>query len=219
MNTLDAYCINLKRRDDRWRESQDNFAKCQLPPGFIKRWQATEDRQFGALGCAKSHLALLSHFLCATATDLCMVLEDDFDFVRPWPELLDLLRDIQRTAQNWDVLLLAGTTVVTERPNAIGLSRVTHAQSTAGYIVGRRYAARLIASFADSVASLERMKGHVPNNFAAALAAIDMNWKPLQRADDWYIPNPPFGIQRPSYSDIVNKHVDYGTLSYGAKNT
>jgi hypothetical protein len=45
--------------------------------------------------------------------------------------------------------------------------------------------------------------------------AIDQAWKALQRRDRWYIFSPAFGRQRPSFSDIEQRDVDYDAMTYG----
>jgi hypothetical protein len=39
--------------------------------------------------------------------------------------------------------------------------------------------------------------------------ACDMYWKRLQRVDRWYLITPMSIIQRPGYSDIERKNVNY----------
>jgi hypothetical protein len=39
--------------------------------------------------------------------------------------------------------------------------------------------------------------------------ALDMYWQRIQARDNWYLVAPSLVVQRPSYSDIEKKHVDY----------
>ena len=44
--------------------------------------------------------------------------------------------------------------------------------------------------------------------------AIDQNWKKLQKKDDWLIFNENLGFQKPDYSNIEKKHIDYKNILY-----
>ena len=39
--------------------------------------------------------------------------------------------------------------------------------------------------------------------------AIDTNWQKLQKRDNWFIFNEIMAFQRPDYSDILNREVNY----------
>jgi len=112
-NLVRAYQINLGARADRWQECLLNHHEKGFPNGFIQRFEACEDRDFGGLGCAKSHVKLLTEFLTQDETPLCIVLEDDFDFRISFTEFADKLQAVAKLGIPWDVLLLAGTKVLT----------------------------------------------------------------------------------------------------------
>jgi glycosyl transferase family 25 len=141
---LRTYCINLDHRPQRWQALQDSCQAHGLAPQALTRWSAVSEPEFGALGCAKSHTAALAHFLTQDQAPYALVLEDDFDFVRPFGELIQSFNELTAQQVDWDVLLLMGTAVMAFPPQPFGLARVVESQSTAAYLVSRRYAATLL---------------------------------------------------------------------------
>ena len=212
---LRIYCINLDRRGDRWVECQANYESMGLSPTAVRRVAAVEDADFGALGCAKSHVSVLSHFLTQEAAPYCLVLEDDFDLIRPFSELVDSFNGLATERIDWDALLLVGTSVIAGPAQTPGIARAVESQCTAGYLVNRRYAPTLLACFAESIPLLENLRKLQPRHFAVSRLAIDVAWKRLQRRDRWYIFSPSMGRQRPSFSDIEQRVVNYDVETYG----
>ena len=212
---LRIYCINLDRRADRWAECQANYQSQGLSPAAVQRVSAVEDADFGALGCAKSHVFTLSRFLTQESVPYCLIVEDDFDLVRPFSELVDCFNRLASERVDWDALLLMGTSVIASPRQEPGIARVIEAQSAAGYLVSRRYAPALLACFAESIPLLETLRGIQPRHFAVSRLATDQAWKRLQRRDRWYIFTPTIGRQRPSFSDIEQRDVNYDAETYG----
>jgi GR25 family glycosyltransferase involved in LPS biosynthesis len=212
---VNIYCINLDHRTDRWQEAQQNYTKYGLPPSAVQRWSAVSDPDFGALGCAKSHVSALGHFLTQSNAPYCLILEDDFDFVQPWDELVSRFAQLTQQHVEWDALLLMGTAVMAFPPIAPGVARLVESQSAAAYLVSRRYAATLLACFAECIPQMESLRHVLPHKVIQQRTAIDIAWNLLQRRDRWFIFSPGFGRQRLSYSDIEQKTVDYDAITYG----
>ena len=74
--------------------------------------------------------------------------------------------------------------------------------TTTGYIVRRRYFETLKNNYKDGVIQLMRTNDR-------KTYAIDKYWLPLQRKDRWYFLIPPSAIQKPGFSDIEQKHVNF----------
>lgn len=215
--SLKIYAINLDRRVDRWSELLASSLQFGLSPQAIERVSAVEDSQFGALGCAKSHLMALSHFLVHDTAPYCLILEDDFDLTRSWSEFIEIFNKVVEQRLDWDVLLLMGTAVLAVPEPHLNIARIIEAQSAAAYLVQRRYVPQLLGCFADCVPHLEKMRSINLRDFVTSRHAIDQAWKFLQRRDHWYILSPSLGRQRPSYSDIEQKHVDYTGITYAGR--
>ncbi|BDC39918.1 hypothetical protein [Paraburkholderia terrae] len=212
---LKTYCINLDHRADRWADATRNYAAHGLATASVTRWSAFADSEFGALGCAKSHVAVLTHFLIHESAPYCLILEDDFDFVRPWNEFVESFNRLVTERIEFDAVLLTGTAALAYAPLPAGFARLVEAQTTAAYLVSRNYIPTLLSCFADSIPPMESMRHIRPREFVTMRLAIDMAWKRLQRKDRWYIGNPTFGRQRPSFSDIERRIVNYDAVTYG----
>ena len=214
-DVIAGYRINLENRADRVAECRRNEAEFGYPDDFAPLLKAVPD-EFGAIGCGKSHILALTDALVRRKSPFCMVLEDDFDFLRPAADLIRSLDHMQSCGLRWDVLLLAGNEVLPyhQPPAAPFLLRLLDSQTTAGYIVNRPYIPTLLASFTESVAQLERFRAFQPRKPVVERFAIDIGWKTLQRRDHWYIANPSFGHQRPGFSDIEGKMRDYSGSTF-----
>lgn len=212
---LKIYVLNLDKRADRWAAMQATCTAQGLNPAALQRLSAVEDAGFGALGCAKSHLAALSHFITHESAPYCLVLEDDFELVRPWGEFVTAFNGLAAERIDWDALMLMGTAVLALPPRAPGVARVIEAQSGAAYLLPRRYVPAVMACFAETIVQMETMRPLTPRHPLNARLAIDQAWKPLQRRDRWFIFSPAFGRQRPSFSDIEQRDVNYDALTYG----
>ena len=214
MSALAIYCINLDKRADRWQECLQNYAAMGLPAAMVQRWPACEDTVFGALGCAKSHLAALSDFLVRRPEPYCLVLEDDFDLLRNWNDFVNQFNALQGSGLDWDALLLAGTCTLAYPQGPAGVARLLESQSACGYMLQRRYVPQVLHRFAQSVTMLEKFRESKPHQQWTHRFAIDMTWKPLQHTDRWFITTPAMGHQRPSFSDIEQMQVDYSELAW-----
>lgn len=212
---LSIYCINLEQRPERWAALQTSCQIQGLSPTALRRWNAVADTDYGALGCAKSHVSALAHFLTHDSSPYGLIMEDDFELVRPWGELVERFNALTAAGTDWDTLLLMGTAVIALPAKSHGLARVLESQSAAAYLFSRRYASQLLACFADSIPHMESLRGLSPRAHVTHRFAVDQAWKTLQRRDRWYIFSPAFGRQRPGFSDIEQRDVNYDALTYG----
>ncbi|MDE1901215.1 MAG: hypothetical protein KGI37_06175 [Alphaproteobacteria bacterium] len=214
LDKIAIYQINLDARADRWEQCLANHQATGFDALDIRRFAAVRDAENGALGCAKSHLKALTQFIADDARDYCMILEDDFDFNVTPSQLQEKIDAVAAANLRWDVLLLSATLLLKFPTSLPFLANVFEARTTAGYIVRRSYAPRLLANFAESVAHLQKFRTMQPAEAFRERFAIDVHWQNLQRSDlSWYIFTPGVGMQRPSFSDIEGRHVDYKDAS------
>lgn len=207
------YQINLDHRTDRWEECKANHAAMGFADCGVQRVSAVLETGYGALGCTKSHVKCQARFLTEDSRDLCMVLEDDFDFRVRAADLAETLRRADESGVDWDVLVLAASKINAFGTDVPGLHRVFESLTTAGYIVRRRYVPQLMACFVDSLMALERYRTHTPRDFIVSRFACDVLWQGLQRTGNWFIPLPVPGGQRASYSDVEERFADYSAMS------
>jgi hypothetical protein len=84
--------------------------------------------------------------------------------------------------------------------------KVSHCQTTTGYIVKSHYYNTLIQNIREGIKNLLQ---HPENHFDYA---IDKYWIQLQKKDEWYIIYPLLVSQISGYSDIEKKEINYGNL-------
>lgn len=218
IDAVSAYRINLDRRPDRLAHSLVNEAAQGFPPDFVERFKAHDQPEFGALGCAKSHAGALLGYLQTSDKPWCLVLEDDFDFLLDFAQV-DALTSAITGCDAVDAVLFAAHSVITlpYPPPIPGVVRILEAYSTSGYLVRRRYVPALLANMVESLTMLAEYGGISERKHITSRFAIDVGWKRLQRRDGWFMSNPAVGHQRPDFSDIEGKPVDYSHASFYQK--
>lgn len=206
------YQINLDRRTDRWAECLANHKTMGFEDGLIRRVSACAEPEFGALGCAKSHIKVLTEFFLTETAEFCVVLEDDFDFLMNRDVLALKVETALKRGLDFNVLMLSGTYAKSFPIGLPSIERVLEAQTTCGYIVHRAYVPTLVHCFMKAAHRLDQFRASTPRSQILEWFAIDSAWKVLQKEDKWFIFNPVAGLQRPSYSDIEERHTDYATF-------
>ncbi len=214
MNSIDIqfHCINLKKRNDRWISFINSAVKAGFLESEIIKFDAIESA-FGALGCAKSHASILFNFFINSKNDYICVFEDDFEFLFGKNDIIECILELNKKS-DWDVLMLTGTSTTTF--NSVkykGVKKLFDAHSAAGYVVKSGYVYKLLQSFEQSIHHMKRFETQKnAHPLLMSLSAIDVTWKKLMRENNWFICDPLIGIQRPGFSDIMGKNVDYSTL-------
>lgn len=201
---MELYYINLDNRVDRKKEFLAECKRIGYPLWQIYRFPAIRDTKMPYLGCTRSHLAVLK---LARERKLPMVFiaEDDLNFVSTLQSYEELLKLVESTGGEFDVIMLASNSLKVEATSIKGLQRVKEAQTASGYIVHSKFYDRLIACLEYGVSKLvETGIAHLWMN--------DQIWKRLQKQSDvlWYVCEPKLGYQRPSYSDLAFRVVNYG---------
>ena len=96
---MDAYVINLKKREDRWKQIQHDFRNTGL---HLIRFDAIEDKN-GGVGCTRSHLALVE-YAKKKKLPYILVIEDDCvptpEFTKYWGHVR---KYIHHHVSEWDV--------------------------------------------------------------------------------------------------------------------
>lgn len=203
MFTEHCLVINLESRPDRWAHAQTELASVGITPVRFDAIVGVVKGGFsGAIGCSESHLACLELAQESNWPHVCIV-EDDITFTNP-----ALFKSQMETFKNanmeWDVLLIGGVVLPPmEHVPSAACVKVSHSQTTTGYIVQKHYYATLIANFRKGIEML-RANRHLPN-----LYAVDMYWIRLQKMHNWFILFPLTITQYANYSDIEQRHVNY----------
>lgn len=197
------YClyINLESRKDR-REHIEGELKSIGINGI--RFNAIK-LQNGRVGCSMSHLKCLQ-IAKKNNWPYVMICEDDllfFDKEKAVNSMNHFFKLHSSQKDSCNIVLLAGNNVPPYTKIDDTCIRVSHCQTTTGYIVKSVYYDTLMKNIKTGIEKL--MKN--PNNHA--MYAIDKYWIQLQKRDIWYLLAPIIAIQREDYSDIEQKTTNY----------
>ena len=191
------FYINLDDRKDRRENIEQQFDILGWKGERIKAVKLEN----GAVGCSMSHLKCIR---LAKQRDLDMVLicEDDIFFTNPTLFKTQLTAFLSSDL-SWDVAIIAGNNVPPYEKYSDYCIKVSHCQTTTGYIVKKHYYDTLIENFNNGIKELMRK----PENHLEY--SVDKYWLSLQKKDNWFMIIPATIIQKPDYSDIEKKYVNY----------
>jgi GR25 family glycosyltransferase involved in LPS biosynthesis len=216
LNNIDlVYYINLDHRTDRHHSITNELNKTNIDKEKINRIPGIYIKNFGNLGCGKSHILALETFLKSSEkNNYCLILEDDFQFTKEQEEVNDLINKAF-TRTNFDILLLSANILNGQSCEHDFLTKIYDSQTMSGYIVNRKFAPILLHNFKEAVSLLEENHRHYLHRRYLHrrylhFYCIDMYMKKLQPLYKWYALNPKVGKQMVSFSDIEKKIVSYG---------
>lgn len=184
--------INLEERIDRKTEIQRELLSV-FPVKKVERFSAIRN-SFGGIGCSMSHIAVLEMAKRENWANV-MIVEDDFMWANQTtgsPVLETLLNN------PYDVIVLTGTYIDSNKETC----RLTSCQTATAYVVAQHYYDTLLTNYKEGLALLQQTGTYTKY-------ALDQYWKLLQPVGLWYCVNPILGLQRPGYSDIERKVVNY----------
>jgi glycosyl transferase family 25 len=192
---MHTFYINLDRRTDRRAEIESELASKGI---VAERFPAIEFKP-PAIGCTLSHISVLT-----LARDRCyesvMIFEDDFQFLVDKPEWDDL---IAKLPPSYDVVMLSYN-IERSTPHDDTFLRTQSVHTASGYIVHSRFYETLITRLYDG-AQLFIQSPHLD-----WLYINDQYWKALQPDAEWFAYKVRIGQQRPGFSDLSQRYVDYG---------
>jgi hypothetical protein len=194
------FYINLESRPDRKSKFEIEMKKIG--------WNATRfnaiKQKFGALGCSMSHLTLLK-YAKVNKLDHILILEDDISFL--FPELfINNLNNFLSSEKDFDVLLIAGNNMGPYEKINDNCVKIKKCQTTTGYLVKSNYFDKLITNIEEGLNNLSNNLNRL-NDFA-----IDQYWNKLQLVDNWLLLTPLTVTQRPDYSNIEKKVINYNRV-------
>ena len=205
-----AIYINLAHRTDRRTEIETTLRSLDGCFSSVRRLEATWKPECGALGCAASHCRALADFLFSSDSDSAVIFEDDFELLVEVDVFKKMIVHLVEHLDAYDCVCFAYNQPVLvggQRPDK--LIRVLSSLSSSCYFVTRPFAHELLRCFAESHAILKRFERVQPKNALVAHAAIDVMWKRLQLSSRWFVTERRYGRQRPSFSDIEQRFVEY----------
>jgi GR25 family glycosyltransferase involved in LPS biosynthesis len=197
------YClyINLESRKDR-KEHIEQELKSVGINGV--RFNAVK-LQNGRIGCSMSHLKCLQ-IAKKNNWPYVMICEDDLLFIDKEKAVNHMNQFFSLHSSCNDIckiVLLAGNNVPPYKKIDDTCIRISHCQTTTGYIVKNEYFDTLMQNIKTGIEKL--MKN--PSNHK--MYAIDKYWIQLQKRDIWYFLAPVIAVQREDYSDIEERTTNY----------
>lgn len=189
--------INLDSRPDRLAQITSELS-CMGLSG--ERLSAVNTVPHGYIGCSATHIKGLK-LARECGWENVVMLEDDFQFVVNKETLERQLREFFSRGIEYDVLFL-GYNLINSGPKDNLVGKALEVQTTSGYIVHKRFYDILIKHLEEGLEKLTAT--HNPSKYT-----IDQWWKSLQPVHSWYYFVNRIGIQRPGYSDIEGRVVNY----------
>lgn len=204
MDQVDViFYINLKSRIDRNDHFLNEIKKLCIDHSKIIRIDAIKHSN-GALGCTQSHIKALEIFMENPLWNTCMVFEDDYTFYDT--SIQNNNNRIKIFFQNftdWGMLLLASNQAgkPSTKTHIDSVELVSYSQTTSGYCIHKDSVKELYENFKVSAELLEGSNSKPQH-------ALDIYWNTLTLKRYSFTPN--MGYQYNSFSDIENRHVNYG---------
>jgi glycosyl transferase family 25 len=189
--------INLNHRTDRRQHMEKELSI--FPSEKVTRFSAIRD-QHGAIGCTKSHIAILEMAIRSGWKNV-LILEDDMTFVNPqW----DLLKE---KMNSYDVIVIGASWPIYDR-NTLKLFKC---HCTGGYIVNSSYYTKLLANFREGLSlyikNVDPKPFPIRKRYPKTVFAIDTWWNKLQKKDNWILVQMLSTIT--TYSDITKDTPNY----------
>ena len=205
MDSIDhTIFINLDARKDRLAHVTEELSKIGISDDNITRFSAIKLPN-GRIGCSMSHLKCIQ-----TAKERrwknVFVCEDDIEFTRPdlfKEQCAKFFDNMDKQKSRWDVCIVAGNNVPPYEKVGDYAIKVSHCQTTTGYIVNEHYYDTLIENYKEGIERLLKTPEH------HVMYAIDKFWIQLQKKDKWFMIVPASVIQREDYSDIEKRNINY----------
>jgi len=197
------YClyINLESRKDRKEHIEQELKSIGING---VRFNAVK-LQNGRIGCSMSHLKCLQ-IAKKNNWPYVMICEDDLLFLdkeKAVKHMNDFFKMHYDNKDICNIVLIAGNNVPPYKKIDDTCIRVSHCQTTTGYIVKNTYYDTLIENIKTGI---EKLMKNPTNAFSYA---IDKYWIQLQKRDVWYLLAPIIAIQREDYSDIEQRTTNY----------
>jgi glycosyl transferase family 25 len=157
------------------------------------------EHKMGFIGCSYSHLACLKMARECKYKNI-LIFEDDFEFLVTkdyFYKKMDILMN-----EEWDMLFLSYNSpkFIIMDENKI---KLIESKTASGYIIREHYYDKLIDLYEQAVIKLIKTNNR-------NLYANDTCWRDLILKDEWYGIIDRIGKQRPSYSDLEKRMVNYG---------
>jgi glycosyl transferase family 25 len=136
---MKAYCINLRRRADRWAFMSEQFTRLDLE---VERFEAIDGESLppevvaakrpGGIACTMSHLAIIKEARRRGYLAI-MLFEDDAVLCTDFNQRLDLF--LSEAPADWDMLFLGVNSIANEIPITQHVHKLFNGWTTHAYIL------------------------------------------------------------------------------------
>lgn len=199
-----CYCINLDQRADRWQECINEFARIGLPA--VTRVSARIDAGHWQ-DCAADHAGCVAQSML-DHDDMCLIMEDDVSFLfDSWRDVEDRIQELTQLDPQWEMLFLGINADPDELKRSgnpqklsVNLYRVFSGFATHAYIVRSNAYQKVLQVWS------AHMHLVVPHDVIYSRILL-----PAVRA---YSVNPLMALQRPSFSQHLNRYTNYDFLVF-----
>ena len=212
MNNLDIYLINLKKRVDRYEHSIKMLNRTNLAK-FIRKLDAYSSfkddtlsiRENARVNCALSHFHCISDALKNNSQNT-LILEDDCSPTEVTSVIPSLNYSMQELPQDWDMLFLGGNLYYDNnkppvQPYSKNLHRLNYCVAMHSIIYNKCGLEKVY----QKISQIENMR-----NWILKYEAIDVWYGKVLIPDlKCFIVKKHIFSQKPFFSDIENKVVDY----------
>ena len=184
------FYINLKHRTDRKKFILKEFDRIGFPRDKIQQIEGVDTPH---LGCNKAHILTLITLL-NTKGETFFIAEDDLCFIMDKEVLNDKLNYFFNNYPDFDVLLIQCNMM--ERPNLLekGICRINDAICLGGYVLRKRYAAKLLDLWENKTIEAEKHLEEAKKLDTSFL--LDQVMRKLQKVDRWYSFIPEMACQK-----------------------
>lgn len=186
---LPVYLINLEKRKDRFVTAQRELNRVGITDFDLV---TGIDLLNGADGIRQTMIGLFTHILTETEHAEVLILEDDVEFLNPDVKSAIGLA-MSELPQDYDILFLGANCYKPLKPYSKHLLQLTGAVANHALIYTRKAVQELLTIYTD-------------NPLGITDSLMDMY---IVSRGTCYILNPQIAIQRPGFSDIEKRDVDY----------
>ena len=188
--------INLARRNDRRLWILNELQTLGIPGERIARIEAI-DAEHGTETplecCARSHIAALEQAL-SEDLEAVLILEDDFQLIHSGRETRERWVQFLETVPQFEIVSWAHNCLRPWRNSGNGDVRVWYLQTASAYVVRRSAMGRLRDVY------LQALTKRRP---------FDTFMTSIREDVQWYAMKPALSKQKPCFSDILRRWVDY----------
>eukprot|EP00747_Dinoflagellata_sp_TGD_P106584 gnl/TRDRNA2_/TRDRNA2_169890_c0_seq16.p1 gnl/TRDRNA2_/TRDRNA2_169890_c0~~gnl/TRDRNA2_/TRDRNA2_169890_c0_seq16.p1 ORF type:complete len:252 (-),score=41.57 gnl/TRDRNA2_/TRDRNA2_169890_c0_seq16:37-792(-) len=188
--------INLATRTDRREQVEHELQLAGMPCERVDAVDAKRIHIRPQEACRRSHLSALDR-IEASGQPYGLVLEDDMMWQQENGTLQEMFCHIGKMIDKYPVILLAcvGDGFSVGGQQDLHFHHVDKCQTSSAYVIRRDY--------------IKILRKQWEKESHEYLQAVDQIWKPLQLRDRWLMTWPLLVKQRPSWSDIEGRYVDY----------